>query len=138
MNAVQRSYRTAPGPRTLCIRVRMPHAHGGAGENPEEIRVFADALLRSGTPLPTVLEQGRDGRRAWVRFRAEPGTKLTAELNWTRALGHWADRTWNSTPAKVGDGVAEAELPTGATVFYFNVFDQRNCAISAEHTELAG
>ena len=58
MNALQRSYRLPKGQRTLCVRLRMPHGHGGAGENPEEIRVFADSVLKKGTSLPVITGSG--------------------------------------------------------------------------------
>jgi hypothetical protein len=58
LNALQSSYRLPKGLRTLCIRLRMPHAHGGAGENPEEIRVFADHLLGKGPPLARIRATG--------------------------------------------------------------------------------
>ena len=63
LNALQPSYRLPRGPRTLCIRLRMPHGHGGAGENPEEIRVFADSILKGGSPLPRITDQGREGTK---------------------------------------------------------------------------
>ena len=34
MDALQRSYRLPKGLRHLCIRLRMPHGHGGAGRKP--------------------------------------------------------------------------------------------------------
>jgi hypothetical protein len=36
MDSLQKSYRLPSGPRALCITVRMPHGHGGPGENPPE------------------------------------------------------------------------------------------------------
>src|SRR4029079_11354362 len=98
LSALQLSYREAKGPRTLCIRLRMPHGHGGAGENPEEIRVFVDSLLKGGSPLARILEQGRDGRTVWARFEAKEAVGR-AELNYTRDTGSWPDRKWEATTA---------------------------------------
>ena len=42
--ALQKAYEAPTGPRDLCIRVEMPHGHP-QGEEPEEIRVFADSLV---------------------------------------------------------------------------------------------
>lgn len=136
MDSMQKSYRLPSGERTLAIRVRMPHAHGGPGERPEEIRIVADALCRGGAGLPRIYEQGCDGGRAWVRF--EPAQRVaSAELNFTRALGHWFDRTWNTVPAELdaGAGMASAVVPPDAAVSFINLFDDRGCVVSAEHVE---
>src|SRR5690606_22159173 len=44
MNAHQKSYELPKGPRTLCIRARMPHSHE-AGWVPEEILRFAESVV---------------------------------------------------------------------------------------------
>ena len=42
MDSWQKSYRLPASPRTLCLRIRMPHGHGPVGENPEEwVRTMA-------------------------------------------------------------------------------------------------
>ena len=83
LNALQPSYRLPRAPRTLCIRLRMPHGHGGAGENPEEIRVFADSILKGGAPLPRITRPGtrRDGPSGRGSSAKVPVVK--AELNYT-------------------------------------------------------
>ena len=68
LNAWQASYRLPKGPRWLCARLRMPHGHGGAGENPREIHVFADSILKSQTGLPKITGSGRDGTNVWTEF----------------------------------------------------------------------
>jgi dienelactone hydrolase len=137
LDAFQQSYRLPKGERTLCVRVRMPHAHGGAGERPEEIRAYADALTKGAAPLPCFLEQGREGDQVWATFTA-PRPVARAELNYTRALGHWTDRTWNTLPADLdaASGTVTTRLPAETTVYYFNLFDDRDCAVSTEHVEL--
>ena len=59
LDALQESYSLPKGLRTLCIRLRMPHGHGPAGEAPKEIQVFADSFLKHGEPLARVTGQGR-------------------------------------------------------------------------------
>jgi hypothetical protein len=136
MNAWQRSYRLPTGPRTLCLRLRMPHGHGGAGENPEEIQVFADSLLQQGTPLPIITGSGSEGTTVWASYSAPvPVTK--AELNFTPETGKWPERKWESVPAVLAEDRATAALPAGTRVFYFNLFDQRGCVVSTEHVETA-
>jgi dienelactone hydrolase len=138
MDSLQKSYRLPKGPQTLCIRPRMPHGHGGAGENPEEIHAFADSFLQGGKPLATVAKQGRDGRNAWVEFAAASPIK-TAELQYTKATGQWRDRLWEAAPATLDEKAKRvtAELPEGVTVYYFNLVDDRGLVVSSQHVEVS-
>ncbi len=133
-NALQKSYRLAPGPRTLCVRLRMPHGHG-EGERPKEIQVFADSLLKRGAPLPKITGQGRKGDQVWATFKSKVPL-LKAELNFTRDTGNWKERRWESVPAKISRGKLTASLPSDARVYYLNLFDDRSCVVSTEHEEL--
>ena len=135
LNALQLSYRLARGPRSLCIRLRMPHAHGGPGENPEEIQVFADSILKSGIPLLRITDSGAEGTNVWATY-ATKSPVLKAELNFTRDTGRWQDRKWESSAANLAEGRVSASLPSGTRVYYFNLFDERNCVMSTEHQEL--
>lgn len=137
MDSWQKSYRATQGPDTLCLRIRMPHAHGGAGENPAEIHAFAESLFNGGAPLARLLKQGRDGKNAWATFESKsPIAK--AELNFTRDTGKWQQRKWETVPAALDakTGRASATLPEGATVYYLNLFDERGLVVSAEHEDL--
>jgi len=134
MDSLQKSYRLPAGPRSLCIRVRMPHGHGPAGEGPEEIRAFADSVLNAGPPLPAIIEQGHDGNQAWVKFKSQTPV-AAAELTFTKQTGKWQDRLWETIPATI-DGqtsTAKAQLPEGVTVYYVNLFDDKGQAASSEH-----
>ena len=136
-NALQKSYRLPQGPRTLCIRLRMPHGHGPAGEGPQEIFAFADSILRDARPLPRLTGQGRDSNRVWATFDTV-GPLAKAELNVTRDTGKWPDRKWEALPAEVdATGRVTASLPADTTVYYLNLFDDRDCVVSSEHEELA-
>ncbi len=135
LGALQSSYRLPPGPRTLCVRLRMPHGHGGAGENPEEIRVFADSLLQGGRPLVRITGSGREGGRVWATFAGDSPLGK-AELNFTRDTVRWQDRRWESMAAERGANRVEARLPEGTRVYYLNLFDERGCVVSTEHEVL--
>lgn len=137
MDSLQKSYRLPAGERTLCVRVRMPHGHGAAGENPAEIRVFADSILAGGMPLARVVKQGREGDRAWVEFECKSPIQR-AELTYTSDGGTWQDHKWETAPAELdmNNHRAAAALPAGAKVYYFNLFDDRDCAVSTEHEEI--
>ncbi|HEY5912601.1 MAG TPA: acetylxylan esterase [Verrucomicrobiae bacterium] len=134
LNALQSSYRLPKGPRQLCIRLRMPHAHGGPGEKPEEIRVFADSILKGGVALPAITASGRDRTNIWATYAAKVPV-VKAELNFTKDTGRWQDRKWESIPASLTDSRATAALPEGTRVYYLNLFDERGCAVSTEHEE---
>lgn len=135
-NALQKSYRLPKGSRTLCVRVRMPHGHGPAGEGPKEIQAFADSILKGGDPLPKISSQGCDGSQAWATFTSKvPIAK--AELTFTKDLGKWQDRKWETIPAQLAENKVTATLPEGVTVYYLNLFDQRDCVVSTEHVEIA-
>jgi dienelactone hydrolase len=134
MNALQLSYRLPKGSRFLSIRLRMPHAHGGPGENPEEIRVFADSILKGGPGLPAITGSGRDGTNVCATYSAKTPL-VKAELNFTRDTCRWQDRRWEAIPARLSEGQVTASLPEGTRVYYFNLFDERDCAVSTEHSE---
>lgn len=134
----QRSYRLPKGPRTLCFRVRMPHGHGPAGENPGEIRAFADAILApggvSGSGLARITGQGSDGRTTWLTWEGGAPVR-SAELCFTRAEGKWQEREWETSPARVDTPRrrAEAEIPADAAAWYLNVVDEGGLVASGEH-----
>lgn len=137
MDSLQKSYRLPPSARTLCLRVRMPHAHGGPGENPEEIHAMADAILKDGVPLACITDRGRDGADAWVTYDSRT-LIVRAEFNYTTDSGKWQGRNWQTVAATLdaGTGKVSAVLPDGVTVYYFNLIDQRDLVVSSEHEEL--
>jgi dienelactone hydrolase len=137
MDSWQKSYKSPKNMRTLCLRVRMPHGHGAAGENPEEIKVFADSVLKDGVPLPTMTGQARKGNEVWATYQSKSPVRK-AELNFTRDTGKWQDRKWESIAATIDARRKKivATLPEGTTVYYWNLFDDRDCAVSTVHVEL--
>jgi dienelactone hydrolase len=133
MDSLQKSYRLPKGPRSLAIRVRMPHGHGGAGENPPEILALAESLFNSGPPLARIRRTGRTGRQVWATYDgAAPIAR--AELNYTAGRGKWQEREWLTLPAAldVKSRRATAELPDGVTAYYFNLVDDRGLVASSE------
>ncbi len=137
MDSLQKSYRLPKAPHTLCVTVRMPHAHGGAGENPTEIHLFANSILKAGKPLLKVTSQGVEARKAWAAYSSKAPVEK-AELTFTTDSGPWQKRLWKTTPAIV-DGDSNrisADLPDAVTALYLNLFDTRGAAVSTEHVEL--
>lgn len=137
LDSVQKSYRLPRRARTLCTRVRMPHGHGGPGENPKEILAMADALFRKTAPLAHIDRLARDGNSAAVTFHATTPI-ARAELNYTTDSGKWQERNWKTAPANLDSvkGYASALLPAGVTVYYFNLIDDRDLVVSSEHEEI--
>jgi glyoxylase-like metal-dependent hydrolase (beta-lactamase superfamily II)/dienelactone hydrolase len=137
MDSLQKSYRLPTGPRTLCLRVRMPHGHGGAGENPAEILAFAESQLNQGQAMAKITGQGREGEQVWATFDAASPLQR-AELNYTCQSGRWQERKWETVPAQVDAAARKvtAKLPQGTTVYYLNLIDARNLAVSTEHQEV--
>ena len=134
LDSYQKSYRLPETPRTLAIRVRMAHAHGGPGEKPEEIRAYADSLFNGGAPLARVTGQGAEKGVAWATFSSKSPV-VKAELNFSRDAGKWQKRNWETLPAKLAGDRASAAVPEGARVFYLNLIDDRNLVVSTEHVE---
>lgn len=134
LGSYRKSYRLPAGERTLCIRVRMAHAHGGPGEKPEEIHAFANALFKGGAPLARITGQGMDGNRVWATF-ASKAPVVRAELNFTRDSGKWQKRKWETVPAELAGERASAPVPEGATAFFLNLVDERDLVVSTEHVE---
>lgn len=136
-DSLQKSYRLPKGKRTICMRVRMTHAHGGPGENPEEIHALADALLMGKPPLMQITKTGHDGTTVWATY-AGPSPIQSAELNYTTDSGEWQKRNWQTVPATM-DALQPrvyATLPAGVTAYYFNLTDMRNLIVSTEHETL--
>ena len=126
------------GPCALAMRVRMPHAHGPAGENPGEILAFADRWTRNAPPMPEILSASRDGSRAVVRYSADP-RRLPAKvvLNYTRDDGVWMKRLWESAPASLDSAksCASADLPDGVKAWYINLVTTDGLVASSKFEE---
>jgi dienelactone hydrolase len=134
LDSYQKSYRLPAPERTLAIRVRMAHAHGGPGEKPEEIHAFANALFKGGAPLAKVTGQGVEKGEMWATFTSKAPV-VKAELCFTTSDAKWKDRLWETAPATISGGRVSAAVPDGARAFYLNLFDDRTLAVSTEHVE---
>lgn len=136
MDSWQKSYRLPPGPRTLSLRVRMPHNHAPDGEGPEEIRWFADSLFGRGEPLAKITKQGLTDTEIWAEYQSS--TPITrAEVCYTRDVGKWQERNWETLPAVIEPTTnrVSAPPPDGMKVGYLNLIDDRGAIVSTEHIE---
>lgn len=138
MDSLQKSYRSLRVPYTVCVRLRMPHGHGAAGENPAEIAAFADHFAKGGSALPEITGVRREGRQVTVRFDPNARVVARAELNFTADRGSWKDRKWTARPVEVNacSGEVRAEIPPEAAVYYVNLFTDDELAVSTAHEEL--
>jgi hypothetical protein len=135
MGSLQKSYRLPKGPRTLSIRVAMPH-NQLEGAKPEEILAMAEAVCRKGPPLARIIAQGETAGVLWARYKSTiPIAK--AELNCTSDSGAWQKRKWETTPARLDakNRRASASLPSGARACYLNLIDEKGRLVSTEHVE---
>jgi dienelactone hydrolase len=132
-------YKCAGLPRNevkTCVRINMPHGHGGAGENPEEIHAFADSFCEKGAALASFTGQGRTGQQVWVTWKS-PAPIDHVELIYTRDAGNWPERKWESIPASLeGANRATATLPSGSRVYFVNLIDARNLVVSSKLVEV--
>jgi dienelactone hydrolase len=134
MDSLQKSYLLPKAPHTLCVRVRMPHGHYGPGENPEEIRIFADNLLKSGDALPRITKQGVEANTVWAAYESTVPV-ARAEFTYTRDRGPWQQREWTTATLALDTAAARVSgpIPTGTAVWYINLFDALGAAASSEH-----
>lgn len=135
LSCLRKSCRATPTKETLCIRVRMSHGYK-PGWAPKEIDAFADSIVRDGVPLAEITGQGCTGGRAWVTFRSRSRIRR-AELCYTRDVGLWQKRKWQTATAEVdpSGGRASAALPEGVRVYFVNLIDERGLLVSSEHVE---
>jgi len=138
MSSWQKSYRLRRGDRTLSLQVRMKHSHPD-GAKPEEIFAYADAHLRGGRALVKVTKQGASPGEARAVY-AKQTRPVRAELCYTRDVGKWQDRKWETLPAEIDDAGhrVSARVPSEARVYYLNLVDERGLIVSTEHETTKG
>lgn len=138
MDSLQKSYRLPKSERTICMTVRMPHGHGGPGENPKEIYGTAEAFLNNAVPLAQITKMGRKDSDAWVSFESKARI-IKAELNYTTDIGEWKNRNWQTIPAIIDEKnkKVSSTLLKETKVYYFNLTDERGDVVSSEHEELS-
>ena len=137
MEALKRTSQLVKAPVSLCVTIRMPHGHGGAGERPEEILAFADSFCKGGQALPSFTEQGAASGEAWASFKS-PDAIASAELIFTKDVGANKERKWESVPANLdlSAGRVSASLPEGVKMYYFNIHDARKLTVSSQNVEI--
>jgi dienelactone hydrolase len=135
LGSYQKSYRLVTAPKSLSVRVRLPHGHIWTFG---EVDAFFDSHLKGGDPLPEVGDMERAGDTVSCKVKAK-GDLKAAHLHYAVATGPWAKREWKSAPAQVKDGRVTAKLPADRPLVYFlEVADGRGLEVTTPHAELPG
>ena len=130
MGSYQKTYNLVNAPKTVSVRVRLPHGHIWTFG---EVDTFLDSHLKGGKPLPTLSRMTVQGRNARATFQA-PVPVTGGYLHYAIAQGPWQKREWKSQAAKVENGMISAELPEfRPLVFELAVVDERGLQITTPH-----
>lgn len=128
----QKSTDLPAGPQTRVIRVRLPHGQS-EGASPPEIAAFANGVLGMGKPLATIGDIQKSGKETVsVNFQSSTGMKK-AELIYTKDIGSWQNRQWDTIPAVLSGSTAKAKLPTGTRAYFINLTDERDLTVSSRY-----
>ncbi|AMV27135.1 Cephalosporin-C deacetylase [Gemmata sp. SH-PL17] len=134
MDSYQKCYELVKGPRTLSVRVRLPHGHIWTFG---EVDAFIDTHLKKGDPLPSISGVMRAGDTVSAKVSSKVKLK-SAHLHYAVAEGPWQKRDWKSIDADIKDGVVTAKLPANRPVVYeLAVTDERGLEVTAPHAVLA-
>ena len=140
LDSYQKSYRAMPGPKTLCITVKMPHGHEQGWARPE-IQMFIDAILRPGSLERGLGQVGKpvvDGKTVRVAYD-RPAAVQKCQIHWTTDLDKpWQQREWSTAGGEVRSLTeASAPLPDARPLVYFlTLTDNHGAVISTEHATL--
>ncbi len=133
LDSYQKSYDLVRGPRTLCIKIGLPHGHIWTFG---EVDCFIDSVLRHDPPLARVEPLKLRDDRATTTFSATVPV-ATAELDYTTDTGPWQQRVWQRRPAEVHGHHVSAALPARRPlVCFLAVTDQRGFTVSTPHRVL--
>lgn len=133
LDSYQRSYALVKSPRTLFIRIKLPHGHIWTFN---EVDTFIDSHLKGGVPLAEIGPMARDGDALSAKVSSKEPLKA-GQLHYAVATGPWQKREWKSVPAELKDGRVTAKLPADRPmVYYLSVMDGRGLEVSAPHAEV--
>jgi len=114
----------AGGPQMISLVPDLGHNHPNAWQRPEGY-TFADAVIGTGQPWLRQKERVVEGPIRRVTFESDRPLNDRAVLIHTADIGFTGDRQWTESPAKLSGGNGQyevtAEIPTGATAWFFNI-----------------
>jgi hypothetical protein len=138
MGSYKKTYDLVKSPKTMSMRVRLPHGHIWSFG---EVDAFVDSVLKGGKPLAKTGELMIEEDKASTTVSASTGLR-EGRLNFAKAEGPWQTREWKTSPAKLKDGTdnqktIEAQLPKERPIaFYLSVVDDRGLEVSTTHKVL--
>ena len=92
----------------------------------------ADSVVKKGKQLPQMGRPRIKNGRASADYSASKDI-TKGELLYTKDIGVWNERFWESMPAEVSRSSLSAKLPAGTVAFYFNATDGRGLMVSSEY-----
>jgi cephalosporin-C deacetylase-like acetyl esterase len=123
-DSYQKSYALVKSPKTISLRVRLPHGHIWTFQ---EVDSFIDSHLNKGEPLPKLSEMKRENDTVSATATSTVELK-SAQLQ---------KREWKSLPATLQDGKITAKLPTDRPLVYqLAVTDKRGLEVTTPHAEI--
>jgi dienelactone hydrolase len=133
LDSYQKSYSLVKAPRTLSIRVGLPHGHIWTFQ---EVDAFVDSVSRDGKPLASIsITDIEKGTAVATTKSAVPLAK--AELHYTADVGRWQERKWTTVAAELKDGTISARVPDERPLAaYLSVTDGRGLLVSSPHFEI--
>lgn len=131
MPATQKSAQAVNGPATMRFELGMKHGHGPVIRT-EECYIFADSVIKGGTPLAKLSRPTAQGNVARVAFTSAAKLKSAKLLYTTDAESIWPDKKWRETEATIGSNEVSGILPPGTFACCFAVTDERDAMVSSE------
>jgi hypothetical protein len=132
LDSYQKSYQLVKSPRTLSVRVRLPHGHIWTFG---EVDAFIDSHLKKGASLLEIGPMLREGESVSTQVK---GKARKAMLHYAIATGPWQKREWKSIAAEIDEGTVRAKLPADRPLVYFlGVTDARDVEVSTPHELIA-
>lgn len=85
--------------------------------------------LPNKSKIPTVVQNGVDGEKVWLKFKNNGAKVVKAELIYTKN-GGLPGEIWFPVPMDITGDMISVTLPKGTTHYVFNLVDENNYLIS--------
>lgn len=132
--STQKSAQSVKGPVTLRYKKEMPHGHR-AGWNPQEIYAFAKSVVENKTHLVVLDKPKIKDNKIKVNYSTSKQI-LKAHLYYTKDLGIWNKRKWESASAQIKKSKITAKIPQNATTVYLSVVDEDGLMVTSEFKQI--
>jgi len=89
----------------------------------------AKNAIASKSEIPTIVDQGVDGKMVWLKYKNNGAKVIKAELIYTKNGGIKGE-IWFPINMEISDDKVAVYLPKGTTHYVFNLIDENNFLIS--------